>query len=47
MDVYLKNPNSLPQMVSTLTQDERVVLIQFINLYYSQDFNTILSNSIA
>ena len=47
MDVYLRNRNSFPQMVSTLTQDERIVLIQYINLYYSQDFNTILSNSIA
>ena len=57
MNVYLSNPNSLSQMVSTLTQDERVVLLQFLNLYslaqnpnsqqYQDYVSNILMNSIA
>ena len=39
VNVYLNNQNSLSQMVSTLTQDERLVLNQYLNLYilYSQN----------
>lgn len=57
MNVYLSNPNSLSQMVSTLTQDERVVLLQFLNLYslaqnpnsqqYQDYVSNILMNSIT
>lgn len=57
MNVYLSNSQSLPQMVSTLTQDERVMLFQFINLYnlmnssnqsqYQSFVNNIFTNSIA
>lgn len=57
MNVYLNNRNSLPQMVSTLTQDERIMLIQFMNLFtlyqnpnwsqYQEYVNNIFTNSIA
>jgi hypothetical protein len=57
MNVYLSNRNSLPQMSSTLTQDEKVMLIQFMNLYmlaqnpnssqYQEFVNNIFMNSIA
>ena len=59
MNVYIKNWNtqSLSQMVSTLTQDERIMLIQFMNLYhlaqnqdpsqYQSFVNSIFSTSIA
>jgi hypothetical protein len=57
MNVYLTNPKSVSQMVSTLTQQERVILFQFINLYnlaqstdqsqYQSFVNNIFSNSIA
>ena len=57
MNVYLSNRNSLPQMASTLTQDEKVMLIQFMNLYmlaqnpnssqYQEFVNNIFMNSIA
>ena len=56
LNVYLENINSFPQMVSTLTQDERLILIQYINLIryansnqaqYQELVNTIFSNSIA
>ena len=57
MNVYLTNPKSVSQMVSTLSQDERVILFQFINLYnlaqstdqsqYQSFVNNIFSNSIA
>ena len=57
MNVYLSNPQSVSQMVSTLTQDERVMLFQFINLFnlanssnqsqYQEFVNNIFTNSIA
>ena len=57
MNVYLSNRNSLPQMASTLTQDEKIMLIQFMNLYslsqnpnssqYQEFVNNIFMNSIA
>ena len=57
MDEYLKKSQSLPQMVSTLTQDERIMLYQFISLYslakgsnqsqYQEFVNNIFMNSIA
>lgn len=57
VNVYLSNPRSVSQMVSTLTQDERIILFQFLNLYnlaqsadqsqYQSFVNNIFSNSIA
>lgn len=41
MNVFLSNPESVSVMVSTLTQDERFVLIQYINLYSSLRQNNI------
>lgn len=56
INVYLTNPESLSQMVSTLSQDERLILNQFLNLYilssrdqsqFGDYVSSILSNSIA
>lgn len=41
MNVFLSNPESVSVMVSTLTQNERFVLIQYINLYSSLRQNNI------
>ncbi len=56
MNVFLENNSSFPQMVSTLTQDERLILLQYINLFslarnnqsqYQSFVNNIFTNSIA
>ena len=57
LNVYISNNSSFPQMVSTLSQDERVILNQFINLFISSRYSdktqyqnfisNILSNSVA
>jgi hypothetical protein len=57
MNVYLSNPQSLPTMVATLSQDERFVLLQYLNFYvvlnkndnatYSEMLNSLLSSSLA
>lgn len=56
MNVYITNPNSLSQMVATLSQDERLILNQFLNLYvlssrdqsqFSEFVSNILSNSVG
>jgi hypothetical protein len=39
--VFLSTPESTPVIVSTLTQDERFILIQYINLYSSLKQNNI------
>lgn len=59
MNVYLSNPNSpsVSQMISTLSQDERLVMLQYLNLYslsqnpnwsqFQEYVNNIFMNSIA
>ena len=56
MNVYSTNPSSLSQMVATLSQDERLILNQFLNLYvlssrdqsqFSEFVSNILSNSVG
>ena len=57
MNVYITNPKSAPEMISTLTQDERVILYQYIYLYklaqnqnssqYQNYVNNIFTTSIA
>ncbi len=57
VNVYLSNPQSFSQMISTLSQDERFALYQFMSLYsfaqnpsssqYQNMINSILSESIA
>ena len=48
VNVYLQTPQSLPQITSTLTQDEKLILIQYINMYRSNSsqFQEYLSNII-
>ena len=41
VNVFLSTPESTPVIVSTLTQDERFILIQYINLYSSLKQNNI------
>jgi len=57
MNVFLSNPENVSAMVASLTQDERFVLIQYINLYsvlkqnniqqYQEMINNIMMNSLA
>ena len=57
MNVFLSNPQSVSAMVNTLNQDERFVLVQYINLYsvlkqnntqqYQEMINNIMMNSLA
>jgi len=57
MNVFLSDPNNVSVMVETLTQDERFVLIQYLNLYttlqqnniqqYQEMLNNILMTSLA
>lgn len=57
MNVFLSNPSNVSAMVATLNQDERFVLIQYINLYsvlkqnnmqqYQEMLNNILMTSLA
>jgi len=50
INVFLSNPQSAPAMVESLTQDERFVLVQYLNLYQSlqqnnmQQYQEILNN---
>ncbi len=57
INVFLSNPQNVSTMVATLTQDERFVLIQYINLYsvlkqnnmqqYQEMLNNIMMTSLA
>jgi len=56
VNVWIQSPNSLPQIVSTLNQDERYILYNYLNMYiwiqqsndtYNNVINTLLSSSIA
>jgi len=57
MNVYISNPNNVWAMVATLTQDERFVFIQYLNLYsvlqqkntqqYQEMINNIMMTSLA
>jgi hypothetical protein len=56
VNVWLQSPNSLPQIVSTLNQDERYILYNYLNMYiwiqqsndtYNSVINNLLSSSIA
>lgn len=57
MNVFMSNPNNVAVMVETLNQDERFVLIQYINLFnalqqnnsqqYSEMINNIMMTSLA
>lgn len=57
VNVYISSPQSLSTIVDTLTQDERYVLLNYLQIYsmsqqsnssqYSEVLNTILSNSLA
>ncbi|HRX64250.1 MAG TPA: hypothetical protein P5060_04050 [Candidatus Absconditabacterales bacterium] len=50
VNVYLSDPNNVSEMVASLTQDERFVLVQYLNLYTSlqqnntQQYQQILNN---
>lgn len=48
VNVFLQTPQSLPQIASTLSQDEKLILIQFINMYRSNSsqFQELMSNII-
>jgi len=57
VNVFLSNPESAPAMVESLTQDERFVLVQYLNLYqslqqnntqqYQEILNSIMMTSLA
>ncbi len=57
MNVFLSNPENVSAMVASLTQDERFVLVQYINLYstlkqnniqqYQEMINSIMITSLA
>ena len=53
VNVFIQAPQSLPQIASTLTQDEKIILIQYINMYrsnasqFQEYLSNILYNSIA
>jgi hypothetical protein len=57
MNVFLSNPGSVAAMVATLTQDEKFVFVQYLNLYtslqqnnnqqYQEMLNNIMMTSLA
>ena len=57
VNVYMSNPTSVGPMIESLTQDERFVLTQYLNLYntmqqnntqqYQEILNSIMMTSLA
>ena len=56
VNVWIQTPNSLPTIVSTLNQDERYILYNYLSMYiwiqqsndtYNNVINSLLSSSIA